>query len=123
MNQASYIKEAIDSALSQRYPRLDLIVMDGGSTDRTVEILKAYGDFIRWVSEKDKGQEALRERFQKMQRSAAQYSVSPAEDRKRAMLAGYQAHVSKPVDTGELVAVVASLAGRTGRWEEPSPAQ
>jgi len=37
-----------------------------------------------------------------------------AEDRKRAMLAGFQTHVSKPVDPAELVAVVASLAGRTG---------
>lgn len=38
-----------------------------------------------------------------------------AEDRKRAMLAGFQTHVAKPVDPAELVAVVASLAGRTGR--------
>ena len=37
-----------------------------------------------------------------------------AEDRKRALLAGFQTHVAKPVDPGELVAVVASLAGRTG---------
>jgi len=37
-----------------------------------------------------------------------------AEDRKRAMLAGFQTHVAKPVDPAELVAVVASLAGRTG---------
>ncbi len=37
-----------------------------------------------------------------------------AEDRKRAMLAGFQTHVAKPVDPAELVAIVASLAGRTG---------
>ncbi len=41
-------------------------------------------------------------------------AFAQAEDRKRAMLAGFQTHVSKPVDPGELVAVVASLAGRTG---------
>ena len=37
-----------------------------------------------------------------------------SEDRKRALLAGFQTHVAKPVDPAELVAVVASLAGRTG---------
>ena len=36
------------------------------------------------------------------------------EDRRRALLAGFQTHVAKPVDPAELVAVVASLAGRTG---------
>jgi signal transduction histidine kinase len=42
-------------------------------------------------------------------------NVPAAEDRKRAMLAGYQSHITKPVDPGELVAVVATLTGRTGR--------
>jgi CheY-like chemotaxis protein len=37
-----------------------------------------------------------------------------SEDRQRALLAGFQMHVSKPVNTNELAAVVASLAGRTG---------
>ena len=38
-----------------------------------------------------------------------------SEDRRRAMLAGFQVHVAKPVDPDELVAVVASLVGRTGQ--------
>jgi CheY-like chemotaxis protein len=38
-----------------------------------------------------------------------------SEDRVKALAAGYQTHVSKPVDPVELVAIVASLAGRTGR--------
>ncbi len=42
-------------------------------------------------------------------------ALARPEDRKRAMLAGFQAHVSKPVDPGELIAVVATFAGRTGR--------
>ncbi len=37
------------------------------------------------------------------------------EDRRRAMLAGFQVHVAKPVDPDELIAVVASLVGRTGQ--------
>jgi PAS domain S-box-containing protein len=47
--------------------------------------------------------------------AAALTAFARPEDRKRALLAGFQTHVAKPVDPAELVAVVASLAGRTGR--------
>lgn len=55
-NQGHFIKETIDSVLNQNYPNLEYIVMDGGSTDDTVKILKSYGNKIKWVSKKDKGQ-------------------------------------------------------------------
>jgi len=55
-NQGQFIREALDSILAQKYPNLEVIVMDGQSTDATVEILKSYGDKINWVSEKDKSQ-------------------------------------------------------------------
>ncbi len=55
-NQAKYIRATIDSILSQGYPNLEYIVMDGGSTDDTVEILKSYGNKIQWESKKDNGQ-------------------------------------------------------------------
>jgi glycosyltransferase involved in cell wall biosynthesis len=42
--------------LGQRYPRLEYLVMDGGSSDETVPILKEYGDRLAWVSEPDRGQ-------------------------------------------------------------------
>jgi CheY-like chemotaxis protein len=42
-------------------------------------------------------------------------ALARIDDRKRAMLAGFQSHVTKPVDAGELVAVIATLTGRTGR--------
>lgn len=57
--QAKYIKETIRSVISQDYPNLEYIIVDGGSTDGTVEILKSYGNRdkrIRWISEKDNGQ-------------------------------------------------------------------
>lgn len=55
-NQGHFIRETIDSVLNQNYPNLEYIVMDGGSTDDTVAILKSYGNKIQWVSKKDKGQ-------------------------------------------------------------------
>ncbi len=56
LNQAGYIERTIQSVLEQNYPNLDYIVVDGGSTDGTIEILKRYGSRLTWISEKDSGQ-------------------------------------------------------------------
>ena len=55
-NSAEFIERAIQSVISQDYPNFECIVMDGGSTDGTLGILKEYEDRIIWKSEKDKGQ-------------------------------------------------------------------
>lgn len=54
-NQAAYIEETIRSVREQEYPRIEHVVVDGGSTDGTPEILAAHAE-LRWLSEPDDGQ-------------------------------------------------------------------
>ncbi len=66
LNQGRFIREAIDSVRAQGYPHIEHLVLDGGSTDGTLDVLRAYGDPSRagrphhkglsWVSEPDAGQ-------------------------------------------------------------------
>ena len=66
-NQGQYIEQTILSIIDQRYPNLEYIIIDGGSTDNTVDIIKKYADRIfYWISEPDNGQsEALNKGIQR----------------------------------------------------------
>ncbi len=55
-NSANFIKKAIESVFNQPYQNKELIVIDGGSTDNTADILTSYGSKLSWISEKDSGQ-------------------------------------------------------------------
>jgi len=56
-NQGQYLEETILSIINQQYPNLEVFVVDGGSKDNSVDIIKKYEQHLTWwVSEKDKGQ-------------------------------------------------------------------
>ena len=64
-NQGLYIERTILSVLEQKYPNLEYIVVDGGSNDNTLEILKKYNKYIVWICEPDRGMyDAINKGFQ-----------------------------------------------------------
>lgn len=59
-NSANYISEALDSAIAQDYPELEIIVVDDGSADNTREIVSAYGDRVRLIAQPNQGSAGAR---------------------------------------------------------------
>jgi glycosyltransferase involved in cell wall biosynthesis len=56
-NQAAFVEETIRSVIAQDYPHREILVIDGGSTDGSVDIIRRYAEHFRcWVSEADRGQ-------------------------------------------------------------------
>ena len=58
LNHGRFIRETIESVLTQTYPALEYLVIDGGSTDETIAVAREYSDRLTWVSERDAGQAA-----------------------------------------------------------------
>ena len=50
LNQGQFIGDTIRSVLSQEYPNLEYLVIDGGSSDNTLDVLQRHSDQIVWVS-------------------------------------------------------------------------
>lgn len=67
-NSGEYIEQAIQSVIGQNYSPLEHLIIDGGSTDRTLAILRRYDEPVIWVSEPDGGQaEAINKGFRQAQ--------------------------------------------------------
>lgn len=66
-NHSTYLEQTIDSVLSQNYPNLEYIIIDGGSTDGSLDIIKKYEKHLTyWVSERDDGMyDAINKGFEK----------------------------------------------------------
>lgn len=63
-NQATYLRDCLASVAAQTYPEIEHVVRDGGSTDGSVDLLRAAGPRVRWTSEPDDGQsDALNRAF------------------------------------------------------------
>jgi signal transduction histidine kinase/CheY-like chemotaxis protein len=97
------LASSVDEALQLfTKDRPDVILSDIGMPDRDgYDLIRS----IRALSDQEGGSIP----------AAALTALARVEDRKRAMLSGFQSHITKPVDPGELIAVVATLTGRTGR--------
>ena len=50
LNQGRFIEATIGSVLSQDYPHIEYIVVDGGSSDGTLDVLRRYGGRLQWIS-------------------------------------------------------------------------
>lgn len=61
-NGARYLGEAIDSALAQSYPRIEIVVIDDGSTDGSGAVATAYADRVRYIRQENGGPPAARNR-------------------------------------------------------------
>ena len=63
-DQGAYVGDCLTSVQNQSYPAVEHVVYDGGSTDRTLEVLRTAPESVRWVSEPDRGQaDALNKAF------------------------------------------------------------
>lgn len=100
-NQAQFLEETVLSVLNQSYPRVQYHVLDGGSSDISIDILKRHSDRLAsWVSEKDKGQaDAINRGWQKSSGDILAY-LNADDQYKPGAIAAAAAYFEKYPETG-----------------------
>ncbi|HRJ23412.1 MAG TPA: glycosyltransferase [Thauera sp.] len=111
-NQGDFLEECILSVLEQGYPNLEYIIMDGGSTDRSVEIIKKYEKYLTyWQSQRDGGQyQAINEGFRRSTGSIMAWINSDDKYHPGSFRTVADAFISHPE--------VSWLTGRPSTWNE-----
>ena len=121
-NQGEFLEETIRSVLNQNLDGLEYWVLDGGSTDESVEILRKYEDRLAWVSEKDGGQtDAVNKGLQRAQGEIIGWLNSDDiyyPDACRKVLAYFERHPEAMVVYGQ-----ADHIDREGNWLEAYPTE
>ncbi len=121
LNQGEYLAETLDSVLSQGYPNLEYIVIDGGSSDASVEILQRYSRHLRyWVSEPDRGQsDALIKGFSRATGELMNWINADDLLRPGSLQAVADAWVAEPADliVGEDIQFTASVDQPVGHFK------
>src|SRR5467141_2605988 len=102
-NQGEFIEETIRSILLQGYPDLEYIVMDGGSTDGSVNIIKKYERWLAyWISENDRGQvHAINKGFSRA--SGVIYNWINSDDSLRPGALGFIATVNSRLADADII--------------------
>jgi glycosyltransferase involved in cell wall biosynthesis len=120
LNQGRFIADALNSLLNQGYPRLEIIVVDGGSTDETLEILRSYHDRIHWICEKDKGQaDALKKGFAMAKREWLSWLNSDDVQSNGALFRVQEAIKENP--TAQVIVGQGHYIGESGDYLRPYP--
>lgn len=126
LNQGRFLEQCLQSILAQQYPNLELIIIDGGSTDGTLEIIHKYAAQItHWVSEPDAGQsDAINKGFQKATGDLVAWLNADdyyLDDSLRTVALAYQQHPEASFIFGDGVRVNEQGIEKSAFWEGQQP--
>ena len=80
-NGADFLAEAVTSALNQTYPALEVVIVDDGSTDRTPEVARSFGERVRYLRQENAGPAVARNTGLAAARARRNHSVASVCDR------------------------------------------
>lgn len=123
-NQGQFIEETIRSVLLQGYPNLEYIIIDGGSTDGSIEIIRRYDKHLAyWISEPDKGQaDAINKGWRRASGTIVAYLNSDDIYRPKSIAEVVQAFLSQPAvgcvyGECDVINEEGMVIGELGKWE------